>query len=113
MDALNQAFEVYFQRVQNANEFRDALQRQPFDLVVADWEMPRFSAVEALKISQEFDPNLPFIIVSGTMDDSMAVGAMELGAHDYVMKDNLARLHVAVARELHQAKIRRNLKRHA
>lgn len=107
LDALRQEFQVSFERVQSAQAMQDALNRAQWDVVVSDWQMPGFNALQALKLSQASDPNLPFIIVSGTVGEDMAVSAMQVGAHDYLIKDNLTRLNAAVTRELREAAIRR------
>ena len=107
LDALSQQFDVFSERIQSADALRDALARRPWDFVISDWSMPSFDALQALKIVHEVDPNMPFIIVSGTVGDDMAVTAMEVGAHDYLIKDNLTRLNAAVTRELREAVIRR------
>src|SRR5436190_4224390 len=69
--------------------------------------MPQFSAPEALELVNEFGLDVPFIIVSGHIDEETAVAAMKSGAHDYVMKQRLARLVPAVERELREAEVRR------
>lgn len=88
---------------------REALEKalsQEWDLILADHSMPQFSAPEALKVVQSHGLDIPFIIVSGHIEEVTAVEAMRAGAHDYVMKDRLARLVPAVERELREAKIR-------
>ena len=94
-------------RVETEAAMRQALERQPFDLVIADFSLPRFSAPAALALLQEMALDLPFLIVSGTVGDEAAVAAMRAGAHDYLMKSNLARLSAAVQRELRDATQRR------
>ena len=69
--------------------------------------MPGFSGTRALAIVREQHPDLPFIFVSGTIGEDTAVAAMKTGAHDYIMKGNLARLAPAVDRELREATVRR------
>src|SRR5437016_3977955 len=73
--------------------------------------MPHFNGVEALAAVKAKGLDLPFIIVSGHITDDTAVAAMKAGAHDYVMKDNLARLGSAVHRELRDAEVRRERRR--
>lgn len=80
---------------------------QEWDLILADHSMPQFSAPEALKVVQSHGLDVPFIIVSGHIEEVTAVEAMKAGAHDYVMKDRLARLVPAVERELREAAVRR------
>src|SRR5437867_8097591 len=90
-------------RVDTEPDSREALERQSFDLVTADFALPRFSAPAALALLQQLSLDLPFLIVSGTIGDEVAVATMKAGAHDYLMKGNLARLTVAVQRELREA----------
>ena len=93
-------------RVETAVEMQAALDRQTWDLVIADYTLPRFSAPAALKLLQQQHRDLPFIIVSGTIGEDAAVAAMRAGAHDYLLKNNLVRLVPAVARELREAQER-------
>jgi two-component system, cell cycle sensor histidine kinase and response regulator CckA len=93
-------------RVETAIEMQAALDRQAWDIVIADYTLPRFSAPAALELLQQQQQDLPFIIVSGTIGEDAAVAAMRAGAHDYLLKDNLARLLPAVARELREARER-------
>ena len=73
--------------------------------------MPRFSAPAALKLVQEKNIDIPFIIVSGAIGEDTAVTAMKSGAHDYLMKDKLAKLVVAIEREIREAKMRQEKKK--
>ena len=98
-------------QVQTAEQMQAALQSQPWDLVIADYRMPRFDGLSALALVKELGVDLPFIIVSGHITDETAVGAMRAGAHDYVMKDKLTRLGPAVERELREAEVRRQRRR--
>jgi PAS domain S-box-containing protein len=92
-----------YERVQTALEMRTALARNTLDIVLADYRMPEFGALEALATLKETGLDLPFIVVSGGIGETTAVAAMKAGAHDYLMKDNLARLVPAVERELREA----------
>src|SRR6266404_5449898 len=98
-------------RVDTKEAMSAALQSQKWDLVIADYVMPRFNGLDALALVKSKDLDLPFIIVSGHITDTTAVAAMKAGAHDYVMKDNLARLGPAVQRELREAGMRRERRR--
>ncbi|RIE10412.1 response regulator, partial [Candidatus Cryosericum odellii] len=98
---------VQAQRVQTAEELRDALAQGTWDLVLADYSLPHFSATEGLAILKETGLDVPFIIVSGKIGEEMAVQLMKDGATDYVMKDRLSRLGPAVQRELREADERR------
>ncbi len=95
-------------RVQTSEELHKALAHpEPWDLVIADYTLPSFGAREALEIIQGSGSDLPFIIVSGTIDEVSAVNAMRAGAHDYVLKGHLERLLPAIERELADAERRR------
>ncbi|HEY4355715.1 MAG TPA: ATP-binding protein [Acidobacteriaceae bacterium] len=101
-------YAVHASRVQTAAELLDALRDpQPWDLVIADYTLPSFGAREALKLIQDNGTDIPFIIVSGTIDEVSAVSAMRAGAHDYVLKGHLERLLPAIERELADAERRR------
>ncbi|MBV9388616.1 MAG: response regulator [Chroococcidiopsidaceae cyanobacterium CP_BM_ER_R8_30] len=97
-------------RVETAEEMQATLDRQMWDIVIADYTLPEFSAPAALKLLQHQQQDLPFIIVSGTIEEETAVAAMKAGAHDFITKSNLARLLPAVERELREAEERQ--KRH-
>ena len=99
-------YDLTFERVDTAAAMRAALAQGEWDVVIADYAMPRFNGLDALTLLQESGRDLPFIIVSGTIGEETAVAAMRAGAHDYVMKDNLTRLVPAVRRELQEARVR-------
>ncbi len=91
------------ERVETPEGFTAALPSAPWDVIVSDHRMPRFSALEALRILQSTGRDIPFLIVSGAIQEHDAVAAMKAGANDYLMKDNLARLGPAVERECGEA----------
>jgi PAS domain S-box-containing protein len=99
-------YEACFQRVCNALTMHAALKAQSWDVVLCDHSMPGFDSFTALREMQEMRRDLPFIVVSGHMDEEMAVEVMRAGAHDYLSKDNLERLVPAVERELREARHR-------
>lgn len=106
--ALRRAgYDPHCERVETAPAMADALATGLWDLVISDYKMPRFTALEALRTLQRSELDLPFMIVSGEIGEDTAVAAMKAGAHDYMMKDNLARLVPAVERELREAVERR------
>lgn len=96
-----------YQRVDNADAMSLALEQQQWDIVLADHSLPQFSGTAALALLQEKGLDLPFIIISGSIGDEIAVAAMKAGAHDYLMKGNLSRLVPAIERELQEAISRR------
>jgi len=96
-------FDVTSQRVETAEGMRAALDAGPWDVVIADYVLPSFSAPAALKLLQEVGLDLPFLVVSGQVGEDKAVAMMRAGAHDYLMKGNLTRLVPAVQRELREA----------
>ena len=96
-------YEVLFQRVETAESMRAALLNGAWDFILADYNLPEFSAPNALKLVQQSGLDIPFVIVSGGIGEDIAVSAMKMGAHDYLMKGNLSRLVPAVERELRDA----------
>ncbi|MFY9926186.1 MAG: PAS domain S-box protein [Opitutaceae bacterium] len=103
-------FDLTLIRVDTPEAMRDALNRQSWDIVLSDYRLPRFSGKSALDQLKASGLDLPFIIVSGTIGDEIAAEAMKVGAHDYILKDNLERLVPAVERELRDAAERRRLR---
>jgi PAS domain S-box-containing protein len=99
-------FKLCHHRVDNATDLSNALDARPWNLVLSDYSMPKFNGPDALALCQKKGLNVPFIIVSGRIGEEVAVEMMRAGAHDYVMKDDLARLAPAVNRELRAAQER-------
>ncbi len=95
-----QGFEPSVARVDTGAALRESLATTDWDVVICDHNMPGFSGDEALSLVKCFDPDLPFIIVSGTRGEEHAVDAMRNGASDFIVKDRLHRLAPAVEREL-------------
>lgn len=104
-------YDPIYQRVDTPAAMTSALEQQQWDVVLADHSLPQFSATAALALLQEKGLDLPFIIVSGSIPDGIAVAAMKAGVHDYIMKDNLSRLVPAIERELQEAANRRERQR--
>lgn len=94
------------ERVQTPEGLDDALARRSWDIIISDYAMPRFNGLQALKLTQEKGVDIPFIIVSGSIGEDVAVAAMKAGAHDYLMKGNIARLLPAIERELREVHMR-------
>ena len=105
-------YEPIWERVDTAAAMEAALDGRSWDLVISDHSMPAFSSSAALELLRRkgFE-DLPFIIVSGQIGEDAAVAAMKAGAHDYLMKDDLARLNSAIERELREAEVRRERRR--
>ena len=103
---------VEYDRVYSENAVKEALKNKKWDIVISDYAMPGFDGEEALKIFNEMDIEIPFIMISGTIGEDVAVKSMKNGAHDYMMKDNLTRLVPAIKRELIEAKNRMEKKQH-
>jgi two-component system cell cycle sensor histidine kinase/response regulator CckA len=99
-------YEPVYERVSTAPAMKAALQRQAWDVVISDYEMPNFGGFEALQVLKESGHDLPFILVSAVVSEETAVAAMKAGAHDYIMKRKLARLGPAIERELREAQTR-------
>ncbi len=104
-------YELRSRRVETATAFETALKLESWDAIIADFALPKFSATAALVILQKLAMDIPFVIVSGFIGEETAVQAMKAGAHDYIMKDKLARLVPAVERELRDATVRRERRR--
>ncbi|MFZ2955967.1 MAG: response regulator [Candidatus Ozemobacteraceae bacterium] len=104
-------FDFTYERVETPEEMSEQLNHPPWDLIIADYVLPRFSGLEALRMLQERGIDIPFIIVSGKIGEETAVEAMKAGAHDYFIKGKLTRLAPAVDRELREAEIRRERER--
>ncbi len=106
--ALRQAkVSVNATRVESREQLTEALfSDQAYDVVLSDYHLPSFSGIEALEIVKKHDPELPFILLSGTIGERTAVEAMRAGANDYLMKESLARLGVALKREVESSRNR-------
>src|SRR5215211_2005734 len=101
-------YDPIWERVDTPADMEAALDGASWDLVISDHSMPAFSSSAALGLLRRKGfVDLPFIIVSGQIGEDAAVAAMKAGAHDYLMKDDLARLNSAIERELREADVRR------
>ncbi len=98
-------------RVETADAFRTALNDEEWDLVISDYSMPRFNGMQALAIHHEIAADVPFILVSGTVGEDIAVESIKAGASDYLMKGNLIRFVPAVNRAMREAAERRTHRR--
>ena len=100
-------YDPEFRRVDTAEALSSALEHHEWDMVIADYTMPGFSGTAALSIVRSRGLEVPFIFVSGTIGEDIAVEAMKNGADDYIIKNNLNRLIPAINRELRDAEVRR------
>src|SRR5882757_1770344 len=91
-------------RVETEGDFIASLEQGGFDLIFADYTLPSFDGLSALKIAQQRWPHVPFIFVSGTLGEEVAIDALKIGATDYVFKTRLSRLVPSVQRALREAK---------
>jgi signal transduction histidine kinase len=87
-------------RVENQIDFCASLEQGGFDLILADYTLPSFDGISALKIAVEKRPEVPFIFVSGTLDEEVAIEALKIGASDYVFKTRLSRIIPALQRAM-------------
>lgn len=101
-------YTVEFERVETKLAMQQALARSTWDIILSDYSMPNFSAMSALGVLKNSGLDIPFIVVSGTIGEETAVTALKAGAHDFLLKDKLARLLPAIERELRDAEIRRS-----
>jgi signal transduction histidine kinase len=89
-------------RIDTPGELREELLHGGWDLIVSDYSMPELNAAEALRIVQSVRPDIPFICVSGSVGEELAVELMRSGASDYLMKDRLTRLPAVITREMRE-----------
>jgi len=101
-------YTFYLERAQTETEFRERLRKSP-DIILSDFSLPSFSGLAALKIAHKEYPHIPFVFLSGTIGEELAVEIMRQGAIDYVLKDNMNKLEPAILRALNEAneKLRR------
>ncbi|MEI6820479.1 MAG: response regulator [Bacteroidota bacterium] len=85
-----------YKRVETEIEFREALYTYKPDIILSDYNLPQFTGMQALEIRNKLYPQIPFILVTGTLNEIIAVDCMKAGADDYILKDNLTRLGTAI-----------------
>jgi PAS domain S-box-containing protein len=105
-------YDVSYEQVETGAAMAAALRQNTWDLVIADYSLPRFSGIAALELLKSTGLDIPFLIVSGSIGEDLAVDVMKSGASDYLMKGNVKRLIPSVQRELREAEVRRQ-RRHA
>jgi DNA-binding NtrC family response regulator len=97
-------YDVYSERVETAEAMRAALSSREWDIIISDYQMPNFGALQAFEVLKKSGLEIPFIIISGTIGEETAVKALLSGVNDYLMKDNLNRLGPAIERGIDEAK---------
>jgi len=99
-------YTIDYERVETAESMSVLLKEKTWDIVLSDYVMPHFNGLEALSILKKSGIDIPFIIISGTIGEDIAVEAMKAGADDYLMKNNFKRLIPAIERELRESNSR-------
>ena len=97
--------------VQTRDEYLTALEQQDLDLILGDYSLPSFDGLTALRMAKERRPEVPFILLSGTVGEELAIDSLKAGATDYVLKQRLSRLVPAVRRALREAEEQEETKR--
>lgn len=98
-------FDPTWKRVDTEPDFRAGLKQRP-DVVLADYSMPQFDGLRAAQITRDSGMDIPFILISGTVGEEVAVEAMKRGADDYFLKDRIARLGQSISQALNQKQLR-------
>lgn len=104
-------FDFLHKCVDNRKSFIDALNEFNPDIILADYHLPQFDGISALKLKKEILPDRPFIFVSGAIGEEIAIKMLKAGATDYILKDRLSRLVPAVKRALNEAEEYRKRKK--
>ncbi len=105
-----EGFKTDVHRIQLASDMESALKDREWDLILCDFRLPKFSGSDALKIYKKSGVDIPFILLSGTVGEEIAVEMMKAGAHDYIMKDHLLQLGPAIRRAMDDAEVRKQNK---
>lgn len=103
-------FTPTWRRVDTSADYRAQLS-QDYDVILSDYTMPQFNALNALEILRMYGPDIPFIVVTGSISEEVAVECMKQGASDYLLKDRLGRLGVAVKQALERQRLREEKRR--
>ena len=101
-------YDVEYQRVETRAAMKQALSQEEWHIILCDYSLPQFNAMNALTTLKESGHDIPFLVVSGTIDEETAVTALKAGADDFLVKGRLARLVPAIEREIKDAEIRRS-----
>jgi DNA-binding NtrC family response regulator len=99
-------YELVSERVETAEAMRHAMKTETWDVILTDYSLPQFSALQAIVLLRDSGLDIPIIIISGTIGRQVVGEAMRAGAHDYLMKDDLSRLVPVIERELEEVRNR-------
>lgn len=110
LQLINAGYDLNISHVDNRNDFLSEIQTNAFDVILADFNLPQFDAFEALKLCNETCPDIPFICVSGSIGEIIAIELLKMGAVDYVLKDRMERLPFAIKRAIEDAQEKKALK---
>src|SRR5579884_60332 len=94
--------------VETGEDYQAALQKGGYDIIIADYFLPKYDGLKALKLAHEMQPDTPILLVSGTIGEEAAIESLKAGATDYVLKHWPERLIPAVRRALREADERKN-----
>lgn len=100
-------YDPTFERVETPQALSAALDHQTWEVVISDYSLPQFSGLAALALIRERGLDLPFIVISGSVDEELLEAAMKAGAHDFMVKGNLAGLGPTIERALREVNERR------
>ena len=106
----NGGYNAQYERVETATDMGQALKDKTWDIILCDYQMPKFNGLAAIDLLKETGIDIPLIIVTGAIGEETAADCMRYGAHDYIMKGNLSRLVPAIKRELLEAESRKKRK---
>jgi len=98
------------ERVETRQQFQTALENNDYDIILSDYSLPDFDGISALKIVLEKYPETPFIILSGSLGEELAIDTLKMGATDYVLKQRISRLIPAVRRAVKESEEKRSRK---
>jgi signal transduction histidine kinase/two-component SAPR family response regulator len=109
LEAEGLACEIF--RVETRDDFMKALERREFDIILSDYSLPAFDGLSAMRMVAEKNYNVPFLIITGTLGEEVAIETLKSGATDYVLKHRLSRLVPSMRRALREAEERAERKR--
>lgn len=107
MTLQREGWQIDYTRVDSEKQFLEALKKSDFDIILADYHLPDYNGIEALQVCAEHYPEIPFIIVSGTLGEEIAVEMLKYGATDYLLKQNLQRLCPAIKQALFETRLKK------